>query len=38
MNILSIFVKTLLPNKEAFCNSLNMENIPDVDYRHAKSI
>ena len=36
MKILSIFGKTLLSNKEAFCSSLNMENIIDVDYRHAK--
>ena len=32
------FDKTLLPDKEAFCSSLNMENITDVDYRHAKRV
>ena len=30
--------KTLLPNKEAFYNSLNLEDITDVDYRHAKRV
>ena len=25
-----------LPNEEAFYSSLNMENMTDVDYRHAK--
>ena len=34
-----IFDETLLSNKEAFYSSLNMENITDIDYRHAyKSI
>ena len=28
--------KTLLPNKEDFYSCLNMEDITDVDYRHAK--
>ena len=30
------FVETSFPNEEAFYSSLNMENITDVDYRHAK--
>ena len=30
------FNKTSLPNKEAFYSALNMEDITDVDYRHAK--
>ena len=30
------FDKTLLPNKEDFYSSLNMEGITDVDYRYAK--
>ena len=32
------FNETLLPNKETFYSSLNMENITDVNYRHAKRI
>ena len=28
----------LLPDKEAFYSSINMKDITDVDYRHAKSI
>ena len=28
----------LLPNKEAFYSTLNMEDITDVDYRHAKRV
>ena len=28
----------LLPNKEDFYSRLSMENITDVDYRHAKNI
>ena len=32
------FDETSLPGKEAFYNSLNMENITDVDYRHAKRV
>ena len=38
MNSWEIFDKTLLPDKEAFYSSLNMENIADVDYRHAKTV
>ena len=30
------FNETSLPNKEAFYSALNMEDITDVDYRHAK--
>ena len=30
------FHKTSLPDKEAFCSSLNMENITDVNYRQQK--
>ena len=32
------FDETLLPDKEAFYNSVNMEDIMDVDYGHAKRI
>ena len=27
-----------MPDKEAFCSSLNMGDITDVDYRHAKRV
>ena len=30
--------ETLLPNKEAFGSNLNIENITDVDYRHANKV
>ena len=30
------FDKTSLTDKEAFCSSLNMDDITDVDYIHAK--
>ena len=36
MDNLEIFDEALLPNKEDFYSSLNMEGITDVDYRHAK--
>ena len=36
MDNLEIFDELLLPNKEDFYSSLNMEGITDVDYRHAK--
>ena len=32
------FVETSLPDKEFFYNSLNMENITDIDYRHAARV
>ena len=32
------FDETSLPVKEAFYSSLNMEDITDVDYRHAKKV
>ena len=35
MDIWERFDETSLPDKEAFYSSLNMENITDIDYRHA---
>ena len=32
------FDETSLPNKETFYSNLNMENIRDVDYRHADTV
>ena len=32
------FDETFLPSKEVFYNTLNMEDIADVDYRHSKRI
>ena len=32
------FDKTSLPDKEDFYSSLNMEDITDVDHRHAKRV
>ena len=32
------FDETFLPDKEAFYSSLNMEDITDIDYRHAKRV
>ena len=31
------FDETLLPDKKALYSSLNMEDITDVDYRHANN-
>ena len=36
MNSWERFNETLLPNKEDFYSSLNMEDTTDVDYRHAR--
>ena len=33
-----MFDETLFPHKKRFCISLNMEDITDVDHRHAKSV
>ena len=30
------FNETLLPNTGDFCSSLNMEDIIDIEYKHAK--
>ena len=32
------FNETSLPEKEEFCSNLNMEDITDADYMHAKSV
>ena len=32
------FDETSLPDKEAFCSSLNMEDVTDVDHRHANNV
>ena len=32
------FDETLLPDQEAFYRNLNMEDITDVDYRHAQRV
>ena len=32
------FNETSLPDKEAFYSNLNMEDIPDIDYKHAKIV
>ena len=32
------FDETLLPNKKALYNSLNMNGVTNVDYRHAKTV
>ena len=38
MDIWERFDETLLPDREAFYSSLNMEDITDVDHRHAKRV
>ena len=38
MSTWKIFDEASLPNKEKFYSSLNMEEITDVDYMHAKNI
>ena len=32
------FDETSLPNKENFYSCLNMEDITDIDYKHAKRV
>ena len=32
------FDETLLPDKKHFCSKLTIENVTDVDYRHAKRV
>ena len=32
------FDETLLPNKEAFYSSLNIDDITDTDHRHANKV
>ena len=32
------FAETSFPDKEAFYSSLNVEDITDADYRHAKRV
>ena len=32
------FDEKSLPDKETFYSSLNMENITDIDYRHANKV
>ena len=36
MNIWERFNKTFSPDKKAFYSSVNLENITDADYKHAK--
>ena len=38
MDIWEIFNETSFPDKEAFYSSLNMEDITDVDHRHAYNV
>ena len=38
MNIWNKFDETSLPNKKDFYSTLNMEDIRNVDYRHAKRV
>ena len=38
MDSLERFHKAFLPDKKAFYSDLNIEDILDVDYRHAKKV
>ena len=38
MDSWGIFDEASLPDKEAFYSNLNMKDITDVDYRHAKRV
>ena len=38
MNDWEKFNKTILPEKEEFYSNLNMEDIVDADYMHAKRV
>ena len=38
MNVWEKFNETLLPEKEGFYSHLNMEDITDADYVHAKIV
>ena len=38
MDSLERFDETVLPNKKEFYSKLNLEDIADVDYRHAKRV
>ena len=38
MNDWERFNEIALPEKEKFYNNINMEDIPDVDYAHAKRV
>ena len=38
MNSWEKFDETSLPDKEAFYSNLNIKDITDVDYRHAKRV
>ena len=38
MNSWERFDETLLPNKKAFYSELNLEDISDKDYEHAKKV
>ena len=38
MNEWEKFNETLLPEKQEFCRNLNMEDITDKDYKHAKKV
>ena len=32
------FKETALPGKEEFCSNLNMEDVTEADYMHAKKV